>query len=422
MQSNYTNISEKIFFQSMNKMDQSYLIETLSEAADIVKEITNAKGATIAASNQGKGSMLPSSAELWNNENNNGYEYVWFPSKISELDKVADRIIEVEDVIEDDRPGYTYPEYQKRRAMFTKIALNYKQGNPIPLIDYLDTEIATWRIVYTTLQNLYEKYACKEYLTNFQLLIKYCGYSPDNIPQLQHISQFLRERSGFTLRPVAGYMSPRDFLSGLAFRVFNCTQYIRHPSKPFYTVEPDCIHELLGHMPLLADRSFAEFSQEIGLASMGASDEEVQKLANLYFFTVEFGLCRQNGIIKAYGAGLFGSAKEFEHAMTTPERHREFDLEQIMEMECKVTSYQDFYYITNSFTEAIKKLRDFATGMKRPFSVRYDPYTQSVLTVRNKQDIETYAKELKSNFDNFMSCLRNIDMATKSINNQHDDK
>ncbi|GAB0189978.1 tryptophan 5-hydroxylase 1 [Grus japonensis] len=291
----------------------------------------------------------------------------WFPKKISDLDKCANRVLMYGSDLDADHPGFKDNVYRKRRKYFADLAMNYKHGDPVPKIEFTEEEIKTWGTVYRELNKLYPTHACREYLKNLPLLTKYCGYREDNIPQLEDVSRFLKERTGFTIRPVAGYLSPRDFLAGLAFRVFHCTQYVRHSSDPLYTPEPDTCHELLGHVPLLAEPSFAQFSQEIGLASLGASDEAVQKLAT---------------------HSLSGSAKV-----------KPFDPKVTCKQECLITTFQEVYFVSESFEEAKEKMREFAKTIKRPFGVKYNPYTQSVQILKDTKSIASVVNELRHELD-----------------------
>jgi phenylalanine-4-hydroxylase len=76
-------------------------------------------------------------------------------------------------------------------------------------------------------------------------------------------------------------MHPRDFLAGLAFRYFHSTQYMRHASKPMYTPEPDVVHELIGHVPMLADPAYCDMVQAIGQASLGADEKTIWHLTKV---------------------------------------------------------------------------------------------------------------------------------------------
>lgn len=323
----------------------------------------------------------------------------WFPKKISDLDKCANRVLMYGSELDADHPGFKDNVYRRRRKHFADLAMNHKYGNPIPRVEFTEEEVKTWGVVYRELTKLYPTHACQEYLKNLPLLSEHCECREDNIPQLEDVSRFLKERTGFCIRPVAGYLSPRDFLAGLAFRVFHCTQYIRHSSDPLYTPEPDTCHELLGHVPLLAEPSFAQFSQEIGLASLGASDDSVHKLATCYFFTVEFGLCKQDGKLRAYGAGLLSSISELKHALSGNATILPFDPKVTCNQECIITTFQDVYFVSDSFEEAKVKIREFAKTIKRPFTVRYNPYTQCVDVLKDTPSINSVVEDLRHDLD-----------------------
>nr|XP_047125870.1 protein henna isoform X2 [Hydra vulgaris] len=332
-------------------------------------------------------------------------EIPWFPRKIADLDKFATRVLSYGSELDSDHPGFTDPIYRARRKEFADIAINYRYGQPLPRVTYTPQEIETWDFVFKELTKLYPTHACAELNYMFPLLVENCGYKLGSIPQLDDVSRFLKECTGFTLRPVAGLLSSRDFLAGLAFRVFHATQYIRHSSTPMYTPEPDVVHELIGHVPLFADPSFAQFSQEIGLASLGASDDWIEKLATIYWFTVEFGVCRQNNELKAYGAGLLSSFGELQYCLSDKPEHLPFDPEKMSMTKYPITEFQPKYFVAESFEDAKYKVRDWSQMIPREFNLHYNPYTQCIESLASKEHIIRSIKNISYELDKVKDAL-----------------
>ncbi|CAB3405293.1 unnamed protein product [Caenorhabditis bovis] len=345
----------------------------------------------------------------WNTKSKQNKDSVpWFPQKIADIDQFANRILSYGAELDADHPGFKDAEYRARRKFFADIAFNFKHGDKIPRIDYTEQEIATWRTVYNELTTLYPKHACKEFNYIFPLLQQNCGFGPDKIPQLQDVSDFLKDCTGYVIRPVAGLLSSRDFLAGLAFRVFHSTQYIRHHSAPKYTPEPDICHELLGHVPLFADVEFAQFSQEIGLASLGAPDDIIEKLATLYWFTIEFGLCQQDGEVKAYGAGLLSSFGELQYALSDKPEVLPFDPAVTSVTKYPITEYQPKYFLAESFASAKNKLKSWAATVPRPFQIRYNAYTQRVEILDKVGALQRLARDIRNDISTLEDALGKV--------------
>ena len=269
------------------------------------------------------------------------------------LDHVEVRIVN----LDPDHPGFRDAEYRARRNAIAQIATNYRTGQPIPPAPYTELEHHVWQTIWKALEPAHRDHACAEYLDCLEKL----NFDTDRIPQLDEVSRKVEALSGFRLEPVAGLVEPRIFLESLARGVFLCTQYIRHHSTPLYTPEPDVAHELIGHAVTLASPRLAEINRLFGEAVRRTkSDSELDRLARVYWFTIEFGVLRENGAIKAYGTGLLSSAGELVEMHKA--ELRPLDLEAAANHVYDPTHYQSILFCAESFAEMEASLREFLSN------------------------------------------------------------
>ena len=244
-----------------------------------------------------------------------------------------------------DHPGANDLEYRKRRDYIASLAKKFRETGVITDVEYTEQEQEIWRIVANRLAEIQAKRASRFYLEAKKNL----GISNERIPQLTEMNRRLKELSNFRLAPIEGLVETRGFLSWLSYRTMLSTQYIRHHSRPEYTPEPDIVHESIGHIPMFTNRDFVDFSQFIGHGARIATDEQLEELGRLYWFTVEFGLIEEEGDIKAYGAGLLSSFGELENAFTDNVERRPFDLEQVIKNEYSYSDMQPILYVIPSY-------------------------------------------------------------------------
>ena len=180
----------------------------------------------------------------------------------------------------------------------------------------------------------------------------------DRIPQLDEVTARLEPLTGFHYAPAAGIVPVKEFYGNLADREFHSTQYIRHPSAPLYTPEPDLIHEVIGHGNLLADPQFAELNRLAGEAARRAHTEAgVQCVADVFWFTIEFGVLWEDGELRAYGAGIlssYGEIEEFREMEIRP-----LDFHQMSTIEYDITKYQPVLFAAESLDHLVDSLGGF---------------------------------------------------------------
>lgn len=255
-----------------------------------------------------------------------------------------------------DHPGFSDAAYRERRAAIAAVGAAYRPGEPIPDVEYTPEEDEVWRVVSTELAVKHRRYACREYLTGTERLT----LPRERVPQLQEVSERVQALTGFEVNPVPGLVPTRQFYGALAERRFLSTQYIRHHSVPFYTPEPDIVHEIIGHANMLASPVFADLYEAAGHASLRCvSDADMDFFSRVFWFTLEFGVVHEDGELKTYGAGLLSSYGEIE--VYRDAEVRPWDLGAMGTQDYDITRYQPVLFAAESFDQMVERLTDFFT-------------------------------------------------------------
>lgn len=224
---------------------------------------------------------------------------------------------------------------------------------------YSQEEHAIWRLLFERQQRLLVGRACREYLDGLDGL----EVAANGIPDFRRLSDILDRATGWRIVAVPGLVPDDVFFGHLARRRFPSTCFIRCRDQLDYLQEPDVFHDICGHVPLLMNPVFADYMQaygEGGLKALGLG--HLERLARLYWYTVEFGLIATPTGLRIYGSGILSSAGESVYCLDDPRPARlHFDLRRIMRTRYRIDDFQQLYFVIDDFQQLFEATRpDFA--------------------------------------------------------------
>lgn len=219
--------------------------------------------------------------------------------------------------------------------------------------DYTADEHAMWDRLFARQSQMLPGRASEAFLKGLDVL----RLSKPGIPDFDELSERLTKATGWRVVAVPGLVPDDVFFRHLANRTFVAGRFIRRPDQMDYLQEPDVFHDVFGHVPLLADPVFADYMQaygEGGLKSLGLG--ALRRLARLYWYTVEFGLVREAGGLRIYGAGIVSSYGESVFALDDPSPNRVgFDIGRVMRTPYRIDDYQQTYFVIESFEDLLRQ-------------------------------------------------------------------
>jgi phenylalanine-4-hydroxylase len=242
---------------------------------------------------------------------------------------------------------------------------------------YSEENHKAWASLYARMQDSWKQYANPKFLEGVSKL----NLDPNRVPRIDDINVFLKPLTGFSAKPVCGYIPAFTFFDCLRNRDFPTTITVRDISKLDYLPEPDMFHDVAGHVPMHTDTAFADTLVRFGECALSAAlviqelkDKELQvqraksvikALARFFWFTVEFGLIRSGKDLCAYGSGLLSSYGELKYSIESPDVQRyPIQLEWAVNQYFEIDHYQPLLFIVDSFDHLFSLVDELEKWLK----------------------------------------------------------
>jgi phenylalanine-4-hydroxylase len=218
---------------------------------------------------------------------------------------------------------------------------------------FTEEEHDIWRHLYKRQSGILKGRAIAQFMDSLSTL----GINADRISSFDEVNEILMKRSGWQVVPVPGLIPDEPFFDLLANRRFPIGNFIRTKEQLDYIQEPDVFHDLFGHIPILADPTFANYIEAYGHGGFKASQLGVSaKIIRLYWYTVEFGLIQEKDGIRIYGAGILSSPTESVFALESKSPHRiKFNLRRLLQTRFNIDDFQDIYFVIDDFDQLFRE-------------------------------------------------------------------
>lgn len=198
----------------------------------------------------------------------------------------------------------------------------------------------TWDILLKRQIAAIENRACKEFIEGYQA---FDGLL-DSFPNIGKLSNHLEKITGWRALPVPGLLEYDEYFRYLANKVFPIANFVRDIEHLDYIPEPDAWHDIFGHLPLLTNPIYSRFIAVISRQILLADDAQRKLWNNLYWYTIEVGLCQENGQSRVYGAALISSFHEIQYALSDKPNVHSLDLGIVNKLNVKIDEIQNNLY------------------------------------------------------------------------------